>query len=85
MAFHSGSDFIALGAKAGSSTVHMTTRLFAEIESLKPNMSIFAFSPVVFWKSVFVFLNMTYFGKAYLSYFMKSYFMKSYLSVSTTK
>ena len=48
--------------------------------SLSANTSIFAFLPVTFWKSVFIFLNTTYFWKAYLSYFMKLY-----LSESTTK
>ena len=43
-------------------------------------MSVFYFLPVVFWKSVLIFLNTTYFRKAYLSYFMKSY-----LSISTLK
>ena len=47
---------------------------------IQTNMSIFYFLPVVFWKSVLIFLNTTYFRKAYLSYFMKSY-----LSISTLK
>ena len=35
MAFHSGSDFIALGAKAGNSKVHRsrTTRIFVDPKS----------------------------------------------------
>ena len=40
---------------------------------LKPNMSVFAFLPVVFYKNVFVFLGLVIFCKNVLSYFMNSY------------
>ena len=38
-----------------------------------PNMSVFAHLPVIFYKNVFVFLDLVVFCKDILSYFKKSY------------
>ena len=43
-------------------------------------MSVFALCPIVFYKNILVYSNMSYFSKAYFLYFYKLY-----VSVSTTK